>query len=395
MNKEINMLKISGYNDFKCTANKCKFTCCEGWDINIDKDTYERWEKDEKDSTYLLNGVKTKECNGKEEYFINKETFEKCPFLDCEGLCNIVKSHGEGYLSKTCHSFPRIKNDFEIKSEFSLSCACPEVIEILDKIEEKILMEPEGRNNKEGLLEIKSENRNQGEELLELKIRESLIDIVSEEEFSLDERLLIGFDMLLNILEDESYTSEEILLEELEKYSDNEYRKEVAYVYNEIELNRVDSLLEINSLFLDMVENYREVSNLKCILEDISNFAEGANMESLSEEWKEYKENFKEFNKLLEKCIVSKIYSNCISDDMEDMILSFQLIILEYLLVRYAVFLNYCINDEKIKNEELKDYIVIFSRIIGNNAEAVLEFLSDGFEDPILEMGYLCFITLF
>ncbi|EGS5728228.1 lysine-N-methylase, partial [Clostridium perfringens] len=224
MNKEINMLKISGYNDFKCTANKCKFTCCEGWDINIDKDTYERWEKDEKDSNYLLNGVKTKECNGKEEYFINKETFEKCPFLDCEGLCNIVKSHGEGYLSKTCHSFPRIKNDFEIKSEFSLSCACPEVIEILDKIKGKILMEPKGRNNKEGLLE--------------LKIRESLIDIVSEEEFSLDERLLIGFDMLLNILEDESYTSEEILLEELEKYSDNEYRKEVAYVYNEIELNR-------------------------------------------------------------------------------------------------------------------------------------------------------------
>ena len=246
-------------------------------------------------------------------------------------------------------------------------------------------------NNKEGLLEIK----NQGEELLELKIRESLIDIVSEEEFSLDERLLIGFDMLLNILEDESYTSEEILLEELEKYSDNEYRKEVAYVYNEIELNRVDSLLEINSLFLDMVENYREVSNLKCILEDISNFAERSNIESLSAEWKEYKKNFKEFNKLLEKCIVSKIYSNCISDDMEDMILSFQLIILEYLLVRYAVFLKYCINDKKIQNEEVKDYIVIFSRISGNNAEAVLEFLSDGFEDPILEMGYLCFITLF
>lgn len=382
MNKEINMLKISGYNDFKCTANKCKFTCCEGWDINIDKDTYERWEKDEKDSTYLLNGVKTKECNGKEEYFIKKETFEKCPFLDGEGLCNIVKSHGEGYLSKTCHSFPRMNNNFGHKRELSLSCACPEVVEILDKIHEKIGMEPESSNDEE-------------EDLLELKIRESLIDIVSEEEFSLDERLLIGFDMLLNILEDESYTSEESLLEELEKYSDNEYRKEVAYVYNEIELNRVDSLLEINSLFLDMVENYREVSNLKCILEEISNFAEEANIESLSEEWKEYKENFKEFHKLLEKCIVSKIYSNCISDDMEDMIISFQLIILEYLLTRYAVFLNYCINGEKIKNEEVKDYIVIFSRIIGNNTEAVLEFLSDGFEDPILEMGYLCFITLF
>lgn len=381
MDKEKTIFKISGYNDFKCTANKCKFTCCEGWDINIDKDTYEKWKKDEKDSKYLLKGVKIKEFNGKKGYFINKETFEKCPFLDCEGLCNIVKGHGEGYLSKTCHSFPRIKNDFESKSELSLSCACPEVIEILDKIEGKILMETEGRNNKE--------------DLLELKIRETLIDIVSEEEFSLDERLLIGFDMLLNILEDESYTSEESLLEELEKYSDNEYRKEVAYVYNEIELNRVDSLVEINSLFLDIVENYREVSNLKDILENLSNFAKESNMESLSEKWEDYKEKFKEFNEILEKCIISKIYSNCISDDMEDMTISFQLIILEYLLTRYATFLKYCVNDKKIQNEEVKDHILIFSRIIGNNVEGILEFLNDGFEESILEMGYLCFITLF
>lgn len=381
MDKEKTIFKISGYNDFKCTANKCKFTCCEGWDINIDKDTYEKWKKDEKDSNYLLKGVKIKECNGKKGYFINKETFEKCPFLDCEGLCNIVKGHGEEYLSKTCHSFPRIKNDFESKMELSLSCACPEVIEILDKIEGKILMETEGRNNKD--------------DLLELKIRETLIDIVSEEEFSLDERLLIGFDMLLNILEDESYTSEESLLEELEKYSDNEYRKEVAYVYNEIELNRVDSLVEINSLFLDIVENYREVSNLKDILENLSNFAKGANMESLSEKWEDYKEKFKEFNGILEKCIISKIYSNCISDDMEDMTLSFQLIILEYLLTRYATFLKYCVNDKKIQSEEVKDHILIFSRIIGNNVEGILDFLNDGFEESILEMGYLCFITLF
>ncbi len=395
MSKEINVLKISGYNDFKCIANKCKFTCCEGWDIDIDNNTYEKWKKDKKDSTYLLNGVKTKECNGKKEYFINKEISEKCPFLDGEGLCNIVKSHGEGYLSKTCHSFPRINNNFGYKRELSLSCACPEVIEMLDKMKLKILMEPECRNNKEELLKFKSENINQGEDLLELKIREALIDIVSEEKFSLDERLLIGFDMLLNILEDEIYTSKESLLEELEKYRDNEYRKEVAYVYNEIDLNIVDSLPEINSLFLDMIENYRKVSNLKCILEEISNFSESANIEFLSDVWKEYKEEFKEFNKLLEKCITSKIYSNCISDDIEDIILSFQLIILEYLLVRYSVFLNYCINGEKIQSEKVKDYIVAFSRVIGNNTEAVLEFLSDGFEDPILEMGYLCFITLF
>ena len=77
------------------------------------------------------------------------------------------------------------------------------------------------------------------------------------------------------------------------------------------------------------------------------------------------------------------------------MIISYQMIVLDYLLVRYALFLKYCMNEEKLNIEDIKDYIVAFSRIIGNNTEAVKEFLEDGFGDVILEMGYLCFISLF
>ena len=41
-----------------------------------------------------------------------------------------------------------------------------------------------------------------------------------------------------------------------------------------------------------------------------------------------------------------------------------------------------------------KDYIVIFSRIIGNNSDAVIEFLLDIFESEILEFDYICSLTL-
>ncbi|HHD2751319.1 TPA: flagellin lysine-N-methylase [Clostridium perfringens] len=382
MNKEINILKITNYDKFKCIADKCKFTCCEGWDINIDNDTYDKWKRDKKDSEYLLNNVKIKKCNEKTEYFINKEIYEACAFLDGQGLCNIVKSHGEEYLSLTCHTFPRIENLFEDKTEFSLSCACPEVIEILSDMSGRIEMVSENNTFKEN-------------DLLELKIRETLINIMYEESFSLEERLLIGFEMLLNILENESYTSGEILLEELEKYNDRNYIEEVIDIYNEIELNILESIEEINSLFLDIIENYKKVVSFKCILEQISDFSENAEIEILEDKWSSYKEKFKEYDKLIEKCIVSKILSNCVSDDIEEMILAFQIIILEYLLMRYSVFLKYCISKEEISIEEIKDYIVAFSRIIGNNTEAVLEFLREGFEDTILEIGYLCFISLF
>lgn len=55
MNK-IDTLKISNYDKFKCTADKCKFTCCEGWDISVDDNTYDNWKNDK--SNNILNNVK-------------------------------------------------------------------------------------------------------------------------------------------------------------------------------------------------------------------------------------------------------------------------------------------------------------------------------------------------
>ncbi len=246
-------------------------------------------------------------------------------FLDCKGLCNIVKCKGEEYLSKTCSIFPRISNEFEYRKELSLSCSCPEVVEILDNIDSEIIINQLEKINKEDIP-------------LELKLRDTLINIMYEEGFSLEEKLLLGFEMLLNILENESYTSEDIFLDELEKYSNIEYIKEVIYLYDEIKINKGESLEEVNSLFLDIIENYKSISNLKCVLERVSDFAENTNINLLSEKWEKYKESFKEFEDLLKKCIISKIFSNCTSDDMEDMIISFQLIILEYLLTRFCIF---------------------------------------------------------
>ena len=33
------------YKDFKCTASKCTDTCCAGWEIIIDDETYKNYKK--------------------------------------------------------------------------------------------------------------------------------------------------------------------------------------------------------------------------------------------------------------------------------------------------------------------------------------------------------------
>lgn len=378
MNKKINILKSPFYDNFKCTANRCRITCCKGWDVSIDNDTYRKWANEKSELEYALNNIKSKKCKDKTEYFINKETKEKCPLLDINGLCEVVKKNGEDYLSTTCHTFPRIENVFENRKELSLSCSCPEVVEIIGNINE---VSEEYFHIGEGLKE----------EDLELKIRNNLIKLVQNKEYTLEYKLILAFQMLIDILENKNYEKEI-----LERYKDKEYIKEALKSYKEIDLNIDESLEEVNYLFLDIIENYKEVSGLEVYLKEISDFAQELKYEDVLEKWQEYKAKFSLFGRLIENCITFKIFSSCVSEDIEDFIISYEMIVLEFILVRYAMFLKYCMNSNgEINIQDIKDYIVVFSRIIENNSEAVIEFIEDGFGSSILEVGYLSFISLF
>lgn len=381
MKKLNNILKIKGYDKFKCIADKCKFTCCKGWDINVDTKTYNKW-KEKSELNYLLDNVRFIKINGENSYLIKKETKEVCPLLNEEGLCNIVINYGEEYLSSTCKGFPRIENNFEDVKEMTLSCSCPEVVNIISNIKEKINIE-----SNEALSYI--------EDLGSLQIRETLVNILQKEDITLENKLILSYNVLFDILNSDDLDYES-LIEFLEIYKSEKYIKEKLNNYRNYE-NKGNKkyLKEINTLFIDIIENYRNVPLFKEALTDIYKFAEEINIEKLFNNWREVKDLFKEYDSLMENCIVSKVLGGCISDDLEEMIIAFEIIILEYLFIRYAAFLSYCINENKeISIEDLKDYIVIFSRIIGNNSDAVIEFLLDIFEDEILDFDYISSLVL-
>lgn len=381
MKKIDNILKIKEYDKFKCIADKCKFTCCKGWDINVDTNTYNKW-KEKSELNYLLDNVRFIKSNGENSYLIKKETKGVCPLLSDEGLCNIVLNHGEEYLSSTCKSFPRIENNFEDVKEMTLSCSCPEVVNIISNMKEKIYIE-----SNEALSYI--------EDLGSLQIREAVVNILQKEDITLENKLILSYNILFNILNSDDLDYED-LIELLENYKSKKYIKEKLNEFREYNnKDKVKSLKEINSLSIDIIENYRSVPLFKEALTDIYKFAEENNIESIFKSWREVKDLFKEYDPLMENCIVSKVLSSCVSDDLEEMIISLEIIILEYLFIRHAILLNYCINENKeISIEDLKDYIVIFSRIIGNNSEAVLEFLLDTFEDDILDFDYISSLVL-
>ncbi len=108
------------YKDFKCTADKCRHSCCVGWEIDIDEETAQ---------FYKTVGGEIGERLGANiddrdaPHFVLREG-ERCPFLNESGLCDIITELGEGALCQICADHPRFRNYFDDRVEIGLGISC-------------------------------------------------------------------------------------------------------------------------------------------------------------------------------------------------------------------------------------------------------------------------------
>lgn len=108
---------------FSCIGSNCKHNCCIGWEISIDKKSLNTY-------TSLLDTDKrfSKDC-----FLINKFNLKnnRCPFLDGNNLCYIIKNYGEKLLCRTCKTHPRFKSFFSGITETGLGFYCEHACKII------------------------------------------------------------------------------------------------------------------------------------------------------------------------------------------------------------------------------------------------------------------------
>ena len=115
------------YKDFKCIADKCPHSCCVGWEIDIDENTLEKYQK-------LCGGYgeaiaeSISEEGGAPHFMLSAG--DRCPHLDECGLCRIITSLGEEYLSDICREHPRFYN-FTSVCEVGVGISCPAAAELI------------------------------------------------------------------------------------------------------------------------------------------------------------------------------------------------------------------------------------------------------------------------
>ncbi len=225
-------------NKFKCIADKCEDTCCAGWEIVIDEETYDYYQN--------LSGsfgerVRDEMVNdGEDNIFVLKNG--NCAFLNENKLCDIYNELGEDSLCYTCKKYPRYMEEFGNLREIGISLSCPEAARIMlgdsNKVEFELSENDEiiiSYNDIDGMLFIEImqcrniifnifQNRN-----IDLNIRAAIIlDFAKKIQGKIDEDDLTNLKMIKERYMDKNFINKTI--SDLDKYSGDK-----EYWYNDIE----------------------------------------------------------------------------------------------------------------------------------------------------------------
>lgn len=354
-------LRPTFYNSFKCIGSACEDTCCSGWNVTIDKDTYKKYKKMRPSSMQLklkqsieLLPERNKHCYAR--FKMNKTG---CPLLTDSGLCSIQKELGESYMCRTCKIYPRIFSEIGDFIEFSLTLSCPEIARLALCRPEGIDFEwfDESDETIFGKGIVLSNDENELESYL-LDIRAFVILVLQERSFSLEERLTIVGMFLAQLDEAEAINIPAIIdafTEELKKDS-----------IRELLSVEIDSQIFAATGIKLLLEMYNHSFNSHRLgglcYEAIVGYAGGENKtidelkETFKEAKKEYYDEFMDkYGYMVENFLVMTVYTNVFPYTHQTQIEAFRALVMRYLLFKLIIN-GAALNRGEITQEMVLEY---------------------------------------
>lgn len=359
--------------NFKCVSSSCIDTCCAGWDINIDEDTYNKYIKSEGQFKELLEGkfIKNKDEHDSFNHgFMVLKDKITCPFLNSNMLCDIHGKTGEKNLCITCKSYPRVFNIVDNIYEKSGLPSCAEICAkaFLNKAKMEFIESQEDIEeiNTEIRRIIDSESFEGSESLLQYfwDIRVISINIMQSRSFSIEERLNI----LKNFYEqiEKSYGLQEFdkveeVLEDFGNESvDYESLKGAAFKENnEFYISLADDKL---------VNNIRSIRLRDCVEEYKNGLLGEKHMFKHLGKTSKYFNELEKYSYILENYLVNQIFKDLIPFNKgESLMESIKMLINSYRIIK-AYIIGIAVNSqEKITEKQIIRVIQSLSKDIEHN----------------------------
>lgn len=109
---------------FRCVGGSCPDTCCAGWIVDVDEESYDYYQTvPGKFGERLRQHLKDED--GAKYFPMTPE--KRCPFLNRQNLCDIFTALGEDRLCRVCTEYPRWYTRFGYYEQQDLSLSCMEV----------------------------------------------------------------------------------------------------------------------------------------------------------------------------------------------------------------------------------------------------------------------------
>lgn len=190
-----NDLRPAYYDDFRCLAAGCRFSCCKGWRISFDKKDYLALKRQQGGGEFdqqVAGSLRRVRKGLLADIHFGEFDMSSgvCPLLREDCLCGLQVEKGHDALPAVCRIFPRAKTYMASGClERSLSPACEGVLELLWNLPEGV----EFRSDPLPPTEKRALKLHDGQPLAHFfpYIREWCVDVLQDRRFPLPERILL------------------------------------------------------------------------------------------------------------------------------------------------------------------------------------------------------------
>lgn len=373
------------YNNFKCIADKCSITCCQEWKIAVDDATNRKWKKLSADKVSgKSDNLSSYTCHKDGSLVIKLDEKYRCPFLSNDKLCHLVMTYSDEVLSETCALFPREIHRFSTHEERTLMPCCPAVIDLWCEKPVTFPVISETRNNLSTAF----------------LIRDNLIRLISDQVLSVEQALLDGLYILLELYKNQPITNAHI-----QEYFSGHTLNELNTAMEDIHIPDKDTFIECNELLQDLSVNYRKEGLYTAFLQPVlteackySNIYSQSDNNSISRTLQTSQKQFcsmlTDYDIVFRNYLANELFSDLISPEaastkkiIEHMIIKMQWIMIEYTAIRQSLFLWYSHNaNSSLTYETIREHIVIISRMTGYDDD-IREYLENSFAKLIWDWG--------
>lgn len=159
---------------FACLKGDCRHSCCVGWEIDIDAESLARFRRL---SGAIGDRLRSEIRTGTDGAYFVMDAHGRCPFLNEDGLCELIIEAGEDILCQICADHPRFRSFFSDRQEMGFGLCCEAAARLILENTDRVLLLEEGT---ESLAE-------EEKELLEL--RGELIEIMQDRSLPVEARV--------------------------------------------------------------------------------------------------------------------------------------------------------------------------------------------------------------